>query len=400
MRRRRCSRGQGSNLLEGRQTGLDYDVTNLAAVAFNSTIAGIETADAILLVGTNPRWEAPLVNTRLRKAVRRGAKVFGDRAGSRSGLQGRMARRRSGAARQAAQGGGGRVQGRAAAGDDRRRRSAGEGRARRGAQAAETLKLVRDGWNGFNVLHIAASRMAGLMLGYAQPGGIADIVAATPKVLLLLGADEVDQSRFAKALQGLHRPPRRQGRGGRRPRPARRGLYRKARHLRQHRGPGAARRTRDLPAGRRARGLDDLAGACPTCSASRCRSTASTSCARRWSRKSPRSAATGLIDLPWAPPKLDAKVSGPVDYPIKDFYLTNAICRASPTMRRPRCHGCCGGGGVSCDSIGVASYRGRRRESTALRSVAHRPLDRSDLDWMVRLVPRQPHPASCSSRCR
>ena len=42
----------------------------------------------------------------------------------------------------------------------------------------------------------------------------------------------------------------------------------------------------------------------------------------------------GLIDLPWAPPKLDAKAKGPVGYPIKDFYLTNAICRASPTMRR------------------------------------------------------------------
>ena len=40
------------------------------------TIAGIETADAILLVGTNPRWEASLVNTRIRKAVRAGAKVF------------------------------------------------------------------------------------------------------------------------------------------------------------------------------------------------------------------------------------------------------------------------------------------------------------------------------------
>ncbi len=56
----------GSALLEGRQTGLDYDVTSLAAVAFNSTIAGIENADAILLAGTNPRWEAPLVNTRIR----------------------------------------------------------------------------------------------------------------------------------------------------------------------------------------------------------------------------------------------------------------------------------------------------------------------------------------------
>src|ERR1700760_2046285 len=39
--------GQGSTLLEGRQTGLDYDCTSLSAVAFNSTIAGIENADAV-----------------------------------------------------------------------------------------------------------------------------------------------------------------------------------------------------------------------------------------------------------------------------------------------------------------------------------------------------------------
>ncbi|MDZ4306531.1 NADH-quinone oxidoreductase subunit NuoG, partial [Allopontixanthobacter sp.] len=66
----------GSTLLEGRQTGMDYDVSNLAAVAFNSTFAGIETADAILIVGSHVRWEAALVNARLRKAVKRGAKVF------------------------------------------------------------------------------------------------------------------------------------------------------------------------------------------------------------------------------------------------------------------------------------------------------------------------------------
>ena len=79
-RRRDDVRGQGAarrcrdrSLLEGRQTGLDYDVTSLAAVAFNSTIAGIENADAVLLVGTNPRWEAPLINTRLRKVGARPA---------------------------------------------------------------------------------------------------------------------------------------------------------------------------------------------------------------------------------------------------------------------------------------------------------------------------------------
>src|SRR4030095_1444348 len=66
----------GSDLLEGRQTGLDYDVSNLAAVNFNTTIAGIETADVILLVATTPRGGAPLVNPRLRKAVKAGAKIF------------------------------------------------------------------------------------------------------------------------------------------------------------------------------------------------------------------------------------------------------------------------------------------------------------------------------------
>src|SRR5206468_8786182 len=43
---------------------------------FNSTIAGIESADAVLLVGSNLRWEAPLIATRVRKAARKGGKVF------------------------------------------------------------------------------------------------------------------------------------------------------------------------------------------------------------------------------------------------------------------------------------------------------------------------------------
>jgi len=51
------------------------------------------------------------------------------------------------------------------------------------------------------VLHMAASRMGGLMLGYAQPGGIADIAKAAPKVVLALGADEVDWSQFADSLK-------------------------------------------------------------------------------------------------------------------------------------------------------------------------------------------------------
>ena len=53
-----------------------YDVSQPASWRFNPTIAGVEHATAILLVGSNPRWEAPLVNTRVRKAVKKGAKVF------------------------------------------------------------------------------------------------------------------------------------------------------------------------------------------------------------------------------------------------------------------------------------------------------------------------------------
>ena len=48
----------------------------------------------------------------------------------------------------------------------------------------------------------------------------------------------------------------------------------------------------------------------------------------------PGLAGEGLVRFDWAPPKLPAKAKGEIAYPIKDFYLTNAICRASPTMQR------------------------------------------------------------------
>jgi NADH-quinone oxidoreductase subunit G len=70
----------------------------------------------------------------------------------------------------------------------------------------DKFKLVRvleDGspWNGFNVLHMAAARMGSLMLGFAQEGGMVDIAKASPKVLLSLGADEMDYEPFADALK-------------------------------------------------------------------------------------------------------------------------------------------------------------------------------------------------------
>ena len=197
---KKLAEAMGSDLLEGRQTGLDYDCSNLAAVNFNSGLAGIEEADAVLIVGSQVRWEAPLVMTRLRKAAKRGAKVFvvgaewettvpttflGTDLKVLEKLPKDVEAALKGAERPALILGG-----------------AGLGKGALGACLAlsEKFKLVREGWNGFNVLHMAASRMGGLMLGYAQKGGIADLVKAKPKMLVSLGADEVDYTRFANSM--------------------------------------------------------------------------------------------------------------------------------------------------------------------------------------------------------
>jgi NADH-quinone oxidoreductase subunit G len=198
---KRLAGALGSSLLEGRQTGLVYDTSNLAAVAFNTTFAGIETADAILIVGSHVRWEAPLVNVRLRKAAKRGAKVFvigpwwettfaaeflGEDVSLLGKLPGHVADAFAAAQRPAViVGGGGLAKG-----------ALGPALALAGEWSL--VRTLEDGtaWNGFNVLHLSASSMGRLMLGYAQKGGILDLAEANPKLLISLGADEVDYAPF------------------------------------------------------------------------------------------------------------------------------------------------------------------------------------------------------------
>ncbi len=190
----------GSDLVESRQTGMDYDI-NLAGAAFNSTFEGIEQADAVLVIGSHVRWEAPLVNVRLRKAAKLGAKVFlvgpewdttyparflSDDLSVLHELPDEVVEAFEQAERPALIIGAGGL----AAG--------GHGAALR---LAERFGMVRDDWNGFNVLHTAAARMGALMLGFARPRGIAELIEVRPKLLLALGADEVDFSRFEGALK-------------------------------------------------------------------------------------------------------------------------------------------------------------------------------------------------------
>ena len=324
------ARSMGSSLLEGRQTGMDYDTSSLAAVNFNTTIAGVEHADAILLVGTNLRWEAPLVNTRVRKAIKKGAKVFAigaetdltykvDWLGGDLSLMGSLPDHVSEAfgkaERPAVIVGGGALKG-------------GHGAS---LKLASTLNLVRDGWNGYNVLHMAAARTGGLMLGYAQKGGIADVTGA--KLTFFLGADEADYTRFAgfKVYVGHHGDfgashadvvlP-----GAAYSEKSGTWVNLEGRVQRGERAvfpPGDAREDWTI-----FRALSEVLGqTLPFDSLAGLR--------EAMYGEVPALRHEGLVSFDWNPPSLDATASGTIEgYPIKDFYLTNAICRASPTMQR------------------------------------------------------------------
>jgi NADH-quinone oxidoreductase subunit G len=184
----------GSSLHECRQDGASFDTSSPAAYRFNATIAGIESAPAILLVGTNPRWEATLVNTRIRKAVKAGARVFRigppvdltypvTDLGEDLSLLGNLPQE----ARDAFSGkqGAAVIVGMGAL--------AAEG-AYEAARAAATALGA-----SFNLLHNAASRVGALDIGFVTEGGVDAIRAraGSLKALFLLGADEMDSSAFA-----------------------------------------------------------------------------------------------------------------------------------------------------------------------------------------------------------
>jgi NADH-quinone oxidoreductase subunit G len=323
----------GSSLLEGRQTGLAYDCSSLAAVNFNSTFSGIETADAILIVGSHVRWEAPLVNARLRKAAKRGAKVYivgpewettypatflGSDAGILTKLPTEVSDALSKAERPAVILGGGALA---------------KGALGPALALVAKFNLVRDGWNGFNVLHMAASRMGGLMLGYAQKGGIADLVAAGPKLVLSLGADEVDYSKFANSVIvyiGHHGDKGAHAADVILPAAAyteKAGTYVNTEGRVQYAdkavfAPGDAREDWTI-----LRALADALGVLVGFDSFG-------ELRERMFAAVPALAHEGLADYGALPPSLPGEASGEIGYPIKDFYLTNPIARASETMDR------------------------------------------------------------------
>ncbi len=207
-----------------RQDGAKLDpALGRGSYLFNTTIAGLEQADAILLVGTNPRLEAPVLNTRIRKRWRQGGLAVGV-IGEKTDLG--YTTDYLGAGPQTLKDVADGKHPFAAMLRDAKRpvvivgpgvaaRSDGAGVMALAARIAQGAGKDRDaGWNVFNVLHAAASRVAGLDLGFVPGAGGLDTAgimsaAGTGAVSLvwLLGADEIDTTKLGKAFviyQGSH----------------------------------------------------------------------------------------------------------------------------------------------------------------------------------------------------
>ncbi len=211
--------GLGVKSLDCRQDGAKIDASNREGYLFNTTIAGLEDADAILLVGTNPRLEAPLVNTRIRKTWVAGGLNIGmigeavdltydyDHIGTSPEDIAAFTKSTKGFARKFKSAKNPII----IIGSGAMARKDGAKILRACGELAQKFGIGQSGWN---ILHGAASRVAGLDMGFV-PGengrdldGIIDGAASGEiETVYLLGADEIATPKLEKAFviyQGSH----------------------------------------------------------------------------------------------------------------------------------------------------------------------------------------------------
>lgn len=194
-------RGLGAASTDCRQDGMALGDGPRESWLFNSTVAGIEEADLVLLVGVNPRLESPVLNARLRKRWLAGALrvgVIGEQAdltydydylGAGPQTLGGLSRQRNDFVKAL-------KEAKAPAiivGAGALARADGAAVLKAAAGVAKSFNLR------WNVLQSAASRVAGLDLGFvpAQGGKTAGelVQKGAADVLFLLGADELDLSK-------------------------------------------------------------------------------------------------------------------------------------------------------------------------------------------------------------
>ena len=188
----------GSPHIDCRQDGSKlHPKFGRASYLFNSTIAGIDEADAVMVIGSNPRVEAPVLNARIRKRWLRGDCLMGV-LGPKADLTfpyNYLGAGPDSLARFADHPPANKEKPMFLLGAGAFARPDGEAVLALALKAAKALGVIKDGWNGFNVLHTAASRVGGLDLGLVPGEGGLDagaIAKGGVNLIFNLGADEID----------------------------------------------------------------------------------------------------------------------------------------------------------------------------------------------------------------
>jgi NADH-quinone oxidoreductase subunit G len=214
--------GLGSPNIDCRQDGAALDASVTTSYRFNTTIAGIEEADACLIIGSDPRLEAPVLNSRIRKRYLQGGFHIGV-VGPKTNLTYKYEYLGAGGEtlQKLADGSHGFCQILKTAkrpmlilGMGALTRRDGFSVLSAARKIADDTGMVLSDWNGFNVLHTAASRVGGLMLGCVPDEGgkstneiLAGAKSGEISIVYLLGADEIDTSQLDNAFviyQGHH----------------------------------------------------------------------------------------------------------------------------------------------------------------------------------------------------
>jgi NADH-quinone oxidoreductase subunit G len=189
----------GSANLDCRQDGAAHDpMLGRASYLFNATIAGIDEADGLMIIGSNPRKESPVINARIRKRWLTGGLKIG-LIGEKADLTYDYTYVGAGPESLA------KLAEHAPAKLEKQIWLIGQGALARpdgaavlslAAKAAVSVGAIKDGWNGFSVLHTAAARVGALDVGAVPGEGGLDVAGMRERgaldVLFLLGADEID----------------------------------------------------------------------------------------------------------------------------------------------------------------------------------------------------------------
>ncbi|MGC6516568.1 MAG: NADH-quinone oxidoreductase subunit NuoG [Candidatus Puniceispirillaceae bacterium] len=212
----------GAPHMDCRQDGAKLNAKVRASYLFNSTIEGVDEADAILIIGSNPRIEAPVMNARIRRnhlmnkvaiahiGPQADLTYPADYLGDDIAILDQIAQGDHPFAKTLSKA----KKPMIILGMGALRRKDGAAVLGRAKMIADNTKMVTSDWNGFNVLHTAASRVAALDIGFVPgkagldtDGILKGAQTGDIKLVWLLGADEIDTSALENAFviyQGHH----------------------------------------------------------------------------------------------------------------------------------------------------------------------------------------------------